>query len=103
MVNIIHVPNKQLIKIKRNIIQLLNELVDNNVIIDEFVLVSKSGKKINLLIDNLTTYYITKLWKDTSDIEFVRQSIGHLKIETTSKYIQELTEEERKSRINLIN
>jgi len=47
--------------------------------------------------------FITKLWKDTSDIEFVRQSIGPLKVETTSKYIRELSEEERKLRINLIN
>lgn len=58
--SLINVPNKQLIKIKKNIIQLLNELVENKVIMDEILLVSKSGKKINLLIHNLTTYYITR-------------------------------------------
>lgn len=57
----------------------------------------------NITSHSFRVGFITKLWKDTSDIEFVRQSIGHLKIETTSKYIQELSDEERKLRINLIN
>lgn len=42
--------------------------------------------------------YITKLWKDTEDIEFVRQSIGHRKIDTTSSYIEELSDQERGER-----
>jgi site-specific recombinase XerD len=46
--------------------------------------------------------FITELWRDTKDIEFVRQAIGHAKIDTTSRYVQNLTEEERQSRmINL--
>lgn len=46
--------------------------------------------------------YISKLWKDTEDIEFVRQGIGHAKIGTTSQYAEELSDEERKKRINKI-
>jgi len=46
--------------------------------------------------------FITELWRDTKDIEFVRQAIGHAKIDTTSRYVQNLSEEERQSRmINL--
>jgi site-specific recombinase XerD len=40
--------------------------------------------------------FITQLWRDTKGIEFVRQAIGHAKIDTTSRYVQNLTEEERK-------
>lgn len=43
--------------------------------------------------------FITELWKDTKDIEFVRQAIGHAKIDTTSRYIQNLSAEERKQRM----
>lgn len=43
--------------------------------------------------------FITQLWKDTNDIEFIRQTIGHAKLDTTSKYVQTLTAEERESRI----
>ena len=37
---------------------------------------------------NLTSHsfrrgFITQLWKDTNDIEFVRQAIGHIKVEST--------------------
>ena len=37
------------------------------------------------------------------DIEFVRQAIGHSKIDTTSRYIENLSQEERKSRMDSIN
>jgi site-specific recombinase XerD len=46
--------------------------------------------------------YITQLWKDTHDLELVRQTIGHLTLDTTSKYVKELSElseEERRKRI----
>lgn len=39
--------------------------------------------------------FITQLWRDTNDIEFVRQVIGHAKIDTTSEYIENLFEKER--------
>ncbi len=43
--------------------------------------------------------FITQLWRDTENIEFVRQAIGHAKIDTTSRYVQNLSEEERKRRM----
>lgn len=59
--------------------------------------------KPNLTSHSFRIGYITKLWKDTSDIEFVRQTIGHSTIATTSRYIENLSEEERKFRISHIN
>ena len=59
--------------------------------------------KPNITSHSFRIGYITNLWKDTSDIEFVRQAIGHSKIDTTSKYIENLSEEERKLTINLID
>ena len=43
--------------------------------------------------------YITHLWKETKDLEFVRQVIGHGQIGTTSRYVQELSDEERRQRL----
>lgn len=43
--------------------------------------------------------YITQLWKDSKDIEFVKQSIGHRTLDTTSAYIQSLSDQERQDRI----
>lgn len=34
--------------------------------------------------------YISQFWKDSKDIEFVKQTIGHRKLETTSTYITQL-------------
>ena len=31
--------------------------------------------------------YITQLWKDSKDIEFVKQIIGHRSMDTTSSYV----------------
>ena len=44
--------------------------------------------------------YITQLWKDTKDIEFVKQTIGHRKLDTTSEYINKLSDQERQDRIS---
>ena len=38
--------------------------------------------------------YISKLWKDTKDIEFVKQSIGHRRMNTSSSYIEKLSNQE---------
>ena len=38
------------------------------------------------------TGYVTQLWKDKDDIEFVKQIICHAKIESTSFYVENLTE-----------
>lgn len=47
--------------------------------------------------------FISKLWRDTSDIEFVRQTVGHAKINTTSLYVENMSDEERKKRIKNIS
>jgi len=47
--------------------------------------------------------FITQLWRDTKDIEFVRQTIGHVRIDTTSAYIEKLPEDERRKRMLEIN
>lgn len=39
--------------------------------------------------------FITELWRDSNDIEFVRQFMGHKKIQSTVAYIQDLPESER--------
>ena len=53
----------------------------------------------NLKSHSFRTGFITQLWKDTNDIEFVRQVIGHLKLDTTSFYVQDLSEKERQKRM----
>jgi integrase len=53
----------------------------------------------NLKSHSFRTSFITQLWKDTNDIEFVRQVIGHSKLDTTSSYVQDLSEKERRERI----
>jgi site-specific recombinase XerD len=47
--------------------------------------------------------FITQLWRDTNDIEFVRQAIGHIKVESTSSYVENLSDEERRIRMENIN
>jgi site-specific recombinase XerD len=62
----------------------------------------KLPSKPNITSHSFRIGFITELWKDTKDIEFVRQAIGHAKIETTSRYVQNLSAEEREQRmINL--
>lgn len=56
----VNIPNSQLIKIKKNIIQLLKELVGNKIIHNEVKVVLKSGNKKDQLIKNLTTSDITR-------------------------------------------
>lgn len=47
--------------------------------------------------------FITELWRNTGDIEFVRQAIGHAKLDTTSRYVQNLSPEELRERMLEIN
>ena len=54
---------------------------------------------------NITSYsfrigYITQLWKDTKDIEFVKQNIDHQKLDTAFAYINQLSDQERQKRID---
>ena len=63
-------------------------------------LVSKNlPDKPNLKSHSFRTSFITQLWKDTNDIEFVRQVIGHSRLDTTSSYVQDLSEKERQKRM----
>jgi integrase len=55
----------------------------------------------NLTSHSFRVGYISQLWKDTKDIEFVKQSIGHQKIDTTSSYVEKLSDQERQERTNL--
>jgi site-specific recombinase XerD len=49
----------------------------------------------NITSHSFRVGYISQLWKDTKDIEFVKQSIGHRKIENTSSYVESLSDQER--------
>ncbi len=53
----------------------------------------------NLSSHSFRVGFITQLWRDTNDIEFVRQAIGHAKIDTTSQYVENLSEKERRARM----
>ena len=43
--------------------------------------------------------YISQLWKNTKDIEFVKQTIGHRSLNLTSSYGSNMTDKERQNRI----
>ena len=58
--------------------------------------------KPNLTTDSFRIGFISQLWRDTNDIEFVRQAIGHKKVESTSSYIENLSDEERRLRMEQI-
>ena len=47
--------------------------------------------------------YITQLWKDSKDIEFVKQTIGHQNLDTTSAYVNKLSDQERRERISQLD
>ena len=57
----------------------------------------------NITSHSFRVGYISKLWKDTKDIEFVKQSIGHRNIVSTSSYVESLSDEERQHRTSLLN
>jgi site-specific recombinase XerD len=49
----------------------------------------------NITSHSFRVGYISKLWKDTKDIEFVKQSIGHRRMDSTSSYVGQLSGQER--------
>ena len=55
--------------------------------------------QLNITSHSFRIGYITQLWKDSKDIEFVKQSIGHQKLDTTSAYVNKLSDQERQERI----
>ncbi len=56
----------------------------------------KMDSNPNLSSHSFRIGFITKLWKDSKDIEFVKQAIDHAKIDTTSLYVENMSDEERK-------
>jgi len=56
----------------------------------------------NITSHSFRVGYITQLWKDSKDIEFVRQTIGHGSLNSTSNYVSDMGDEERKNRISRI-
>ena len=55
--------------------------------------------KPNITSHSFRIGYITQLWKDSKDIEFVKQTIGHRKLDTTSAYVNQLSDQERQKRM----
>jgi integrase/recombinase XerC len=66
-------------------------------LINKFIKAStrKIGGNPNLSSHSFRIGFITKLCRDTNDIEFVKQAIGHAKIDTTSQYVKDLSDDER--------
>jgi len=56
--------------------------------------------KPNITSHSFRIGYITQLWKDSKDIEFVKQTIGHRNLDTTSAYVNKLSDQERQKRID---
>ena len=59
--------------------------------------------KPNITSHSFRIGYISQLWKDTKDIEFVKQAIGHRRLTSTSDYVTQLTDQERQEIILNIN
>ena len=57
----------------------------------------------NIISHSFRVGYITQLWKDSKDIEFVTQTIGHQKLDTTSAYLNKLSDQERRERISQLD
>ncbi len=73
--NPINYRNTALVQIKKNIIKLFNELVENEIIQNEVGIILKSGKNKDHLIQNLTTSDITWRIKYIKFHEILRKSV----------------------------
>jgi hypothetical protein len=73
--NPINSRNTDLVQIKKKIIQLFNELVENEIIQNEVEIILKSGKNKDHLIQNLTTSDITRRIKYIQFHEILRKSV----------------------------
>ena len=58
--NQVSLPNSYMIQIKKSIIQLLNELVEDQIIETELEIIPKKGKNKHIPIKNLTTSNISR-------------------------------------------
>ena len=63
----------------------------------------KMDRNPNLSNHSFRVGFIKQLWRDTHNIEFVRQINGNVKIETTSQYVENLSEKERQAHMLVIN
>lgn len=54
--------------------------------------------QLNITSHSFWVGYITQLWKDSKDIEFVKQSIVHQRLDTTSAYVNKLSDQEGQKR-----
>jgi site-specific recombinase XerD len=64
---------------------------------------SQLTDKPNITSHSFRVGYMTQLWKDSKDIEFVKQSIGHQRLDTTSCYVENLSDQERQNRIDQLD
>ena len=64
---------------------------------------SELADQPNITSHSFRIGYITQLWRDSKDIEFVKQTIGHSALNTTSAYITKLSDHERKQKIEELN
>jgi integrase len=55
----------------------------------------QQNQPIELTTHSFRHHFITELWKDSGDIEFVRQFMGHQKVESTVGYIQNIGDSEK--------
>lgn len=58
--------------------------------------------KPNLTSHSFRIGFISQLWRDTGDMKFVRQAIGHSKLESTLSYVENLSDEDRRLRMEQI-
>lgn len=58
--------------------------------------------KPNITSHSFRIGYISQLWKDTKDIEFVRQTIGYRSLNATLAYVTHMDDAERQNRISSI-
>jgi site-specific recombinase XerD len=58
--------------------------------------------KPNITSHSFRIGYISQLGKDTKDIEFVRQTLGHRSLNSTSSYVNQMGDEELQNRISSI-
>jgi integrase len=65
--------------------------------------VQQTGQQTEFTTHSFRHNFITELWRDSGDIEFVRQFMGHQKLESTVSYIQNLEETEKLIKINQID
>lgn len=53
--------------------------------------------QLNITSHSFRIGYISKLWEDTNDIKFIKQSIRHNILDTTSAYVNKLSDKNDKS------